>query len=258
MYPSKIICLTEETVETLYLLGQENLIAGVSEYVRRPKNHSHPIVTQFIKCRFDLIDSIRPDLVIGFSDLQKDIAQELIGRGHNVWITNQRSLEEILQQLLLLSRLVGEEAKGIELVRRFEAKIEDISNRAGQFRRRFRVYFEEWDQPRLTTIQWVSEIIEICGGVNIFPSHSFAKYREVSDEQIIEANPDIIFASWCGKPFNKEKLLKRSGYEKINAVKNNQVFELPSEIILQPGPALFLEGIDLIYSYLERLARLDV
>lgn len=258
MYPSKIICLTEETVETLYLLGKENLIAGVSEYVKRPANHSHPIVTQFIKCDFDQIDSISPDLVIGFSDLQKEIAKELIGRGHNVWITNQRSLEEILQQILLLSRIVGEERQGEELVLKFRKKIRDIQERSGKFKRKIRVYFEEWDHPRLTTIQWVSELIEICGGENIFSSHSFAKYREVSDEEIIKRNPDIILASWCGKPFKKEKLVKRSGYEKINAIINDQVYELPSEIILQPGPALFLEGIDMMFSYFEKIPNLDV
>jgi len=257
MYPSKIICLTEESVETLYLLGKENLISGVSEYVKRPKIHSHPIVTQFIKCNYDQIDSISPDLVIGFSDLQKDIARELIGRGHNVWITNQRSLKEILQQILLLSRIVGEEGKGLELVAQFEAKIEAVKERAKSFARPPRVYFEEWDHPRLTTIQWVSELITICGGENIFPSHSFAKFREVTDEEIIRANPDIIFASWCGKPFKRDKLISRKGYEEINAVKNNQVYELTSEIFLQPGPALFIDGIDIMFSYLEKVANLD-
>lgn len=258
MYPSKIICLTEETVETLYLLGKENLIAGVSEYVKRPLKHEHPIVTQFIKCHFDLIDDIAPDLIIGFSDLQKEIAKELIGRGHNVWITNQRSLEEILQQIILVSRLVGEGQQGIKLVGEFKEKIAEIRQRSQRFKRKVKVYFEEWDHPRLTTIQWVSELIEICGGENIFSSHGFAKYREVTDEQIIKNNPDIILASWCGKPFKKERLVKRDGYEQIKAVRNNQVFELPSEIFLQPGPALFIDGLDMMFSYFEQVADLDV
>lgn len=258
MYPSKIICLTEETVETLYLLGKENLIAGVSEYVKRPLNHQHPIVTQFIKCQYDLIDAIAPDLVIGFSDLQKEIAKELIGRGHNVWITNQRTLAEICQQILLLGRLIGHEAPARALVEKFEAKISDIKTRAQALPRKPRVYFEEWDHPRLSCIQWVSELIECCGGENIFHSSSLAKFRQVSDEEIIAKNPDIIFASWCGKPFNQDKLVNRKGYESINAIKQQEVIELPSEIFLQPGPALFIDGIDMMFSHIERVANLDV
>lgn len=257
MYPDKIICLTEETVETLYLLGKENLIAGVSEYVMRPKEHHHPIVTQFIKCHYDLIDQIAPDLIIGFSDLQKTIASELIGRGHNVWITNQRSLAEILNQIKLIGRLVGSQADADALVARFMAKMELYREKGRRFSKKPKVYFEEWDHPRLSCIQWVSELIEICGGENIFQTHSLAKYREVNDQDIIEHNPDVIFACWCGKSFRPEKLLARSGYEKINAVRNKNVFELAPEIFLQPGPALFQEGIDVLFSYLEKVANLD-
>ena len=257
MYPGKIICLTEETVETLYLLGKESLIAGVSEYVMRPKEHHHPIVTQFIKCHYDLIDQIAPDLIIGFSDLQKSIASELIGRGHNVWITNQRTLAEILNQIKLIGRLVGCPNEADALVASFEEKIAFYREKGRQFPNKPKVYFEEWDHPRLSCIQWVSELIEICGGENIFSTHSLAKYREVSDQDIIELNPDVIFACWCGKKFRPEKLLNRSGYEKINAVRNQDVYELAPEIFLQPGPALFLEGIDILFSHLEKVANLD-
>lgn len=259
MYLPQIICLTEESVETLYLLGKESLIAGVSEYVKRPLHHHHPVVTQFIKCNFELIDSLAPDLIIGFSDLQQDIAKELIARGHNVWITNQRSLPEILQQINLLSRLVGATASGEELVDSFKNKIAQTQALVAASSKKPRVYFEEWDHPRLSCIQWVSELIELCGGENIFATHSMAKMRQVSDEQIISANPDIIFASWCGKAFKKEKLLNRAGYDQINAVKNKQIFELESEIFLQPGPALFIEGIDILLSHIQRVAQnLDV
>ena len=258
MYPAKIICLTEETVETLYLLGKEGLIAGVSEYVKRPKaDHHHPVVTQFIKCHYDLIDQIAPDLIVGFSDLQKNIAAELIGRGHNVWISNQRSIDEILNQIILIGRVVGCENEAQTLVNGFQKKIRFYQEKAKNFKLKPKVYFEEWDHPRLSCIQWVSELIEICGGENIFPTHAMAKHREVSDQEIIEKNPDIIFACWCGKSFRPEKLLSRHGYENINAVRNKQVFELEAEVFLQPGPALFKDGIDILFSYLEKVSNLD-
>lgn len=249
-FPSRIICLTEESVETLYLLGKEDNIVGVSEYVRRPSEAMNlPKVTQFIKADFGMIQALGPDLVLGFSDLQKDIASELIGRGLNVFITNQRSLDEILSYVLLIGRIVGESRKAEVLVASFIEKMKSIEQKVQSFKHKPRVYFEEWDHPRITASKWVSELIENVGGVNVFShkSGSLAKNRIVSDEEVIAANPDIILASWCGKPFKRDKLISRIGYGEINAVANNKVFELESEIFLQPGPALFIDGLDQLF-----------
>ncbi len=250
-FPSRIICLTEESVETLYLLGKQDCIVGVSEYVRRPKEAmSLPVVTQFIRSDSDQIISLKPDLVLGFSDLQKDIAAELIGRGLNVFVTNQRSTREILDYILMLGRLVGEEGKARDLILKFESKIKQFRQMGSELKVRPRVYFEEWDRPRISAIGWVSELIEICGGMNIFfeKSHSLAKDRVVTDEEILALNPDIILPCWCGKPFNLVQFHKRAGYQNIGAVKNQQIFELPPEIFLQPGPALFVDGLDMLFN----------
>lgn len=245
-FPSKIICLTEETVETLYLLGRSDLIAGVSKFVERPPEakNNHPTVSQFVRSDIEQIISIKPDLIIGFSDIQKDIARELIGRGLNVYVTNQRSLQAILDQILLLGRLIGEESKAKTLVAEFSQKLENF-RKYSQNKPRLKVYFEEWDQPRLSGIQWVSELIEAVGGENIFKhkTGSLASERAVTDEEIVALNPDVIIGCWCGKKVNVESFAKRPGYEKINAIKNNNVFEVDPAIFLQPGPALFVDGL---------------
>lgn len=253
-FPERIICLTEESVETLYLLGRGDLIQGVSQYVERPPEAKKlPQVSQFIRSDIEKIVDLEPDLILGFSDLQKDIARELIGLGLNVFITNQRSLGEILDYIQMLGRLVGEESRALELVQDFTRKLEGA--RSKKFSRRPRVYFEEWDHPRYSAIRWVSELIEACGGENIFQDRvgSLAREREVRDEEIIERNPDIIFGCWCGKPVKLDTIKKRKGFEKINAVKNDQVWELPPEIFLQPGPALFVDGIAKMSRFLEQL-----
>jgi len=255
-YPSKIICLTEETVETLYLLGRSDLIAGVSKYVERPfqAKNNHPQVSQFIRSDIEQIVSMSPDLVIGFSDIQKDIAKELVGRGLNVFITNQRSLKEILEQILLLGRMVGEQAKAIKLVEEFSAKLNEYCAMS-QGKPKVKVYFEEWDQPRLSCIQWVSELIEICGGVNIFKhkSGSLAINRSVSDEEIVALNPDAIIGCWCGKKVKLESFSQRHNYQNIKAIQNLHVFEVDPAIFLQPGPALFLDGLSRMFEVLEKV-----
>lgn len=241
----RIICLTEESVETLYLLGKQDLIVGVSEYVERPPEAKQlPKVSQFIRSDIDAIVNLKPDLVIGFSDLQKDIARDLIGRGLNVLVTNQRTLNEILDSILLLARIVGEEKKGLDLVSVFREKLQNVTSG-----KRRKVYFEEWDHPRLSGITWVSELIDACGAENIFKNKAgaFAKDRQVSDEEILAANPDVIFACWCGKKVNLDSIKNRPGYDKLNA----RIIELPPEIFLQPGPALFVDGIDLMKEYLK-------
>ncbi len=253
----RIICLTEESVETLYLLGKESSIVGVSEYVERPIEATHlPKVTQFVRSDIDEIMKLRPTLVIGFSDIQKDIARELIGRGLNVFVTNQRTLSEILSYIEMLGRLVNEGAAAAALTKNFREKVEAMKKKSSALPRRPKVYFEEWDHPRLSGITWVSELIEICGGENIFAerSGSLAKDRAVTDEEIIERAPDIIFGCWCGKPVKIEKITGRNGYESVPAVQNNFIWELPPAIFLQPGPALFLDGLDQMFAYIQTAA----
>ena len=249
----RIICLTEETVETLYLLGCEDFIQGVSQYVERPPEakNKHPIVSQFIRSDVEKIAHLKPDLVIGFSDLQKNIASELIGLGLNVLVTNQRSLEEILDTMLLVGRLVDRADRARELVDQFKFKRDEIQKISRKFSFRPKVYFEEWDHPRFSCIQWVSEIIHIAGGENIFSDKvgAMACDREVFDEQVIERNPDIIFGCWCGKPVKTESFLRR--YPTTSAVVNHCVWELDPAIFLQPGPALFLDGLDLMFKKIQ-------
>lgn len=253
----RIICLTEETVETLYLLGKEDLILGVSQYVERPPEaKKHQVVSQFIRSDIQKIIDLRPDLVIGFSDLQKDIAAELIGKGLNVLVTNQRSLREILDQILLLGRIVGEEKKAQDLVSSFEGKLRESKSR--QLPQRPKVYFEEWDHPQYSGIQWVSELIEACGGENIF-SHktgALARDREVSPSEVQELNPDIIFGCWCGKTVKLDSFLRR--FPEVKAVKRGHVWELSPAVFLQPGPALFVDGLDQMFEKIQKVAALDV
>lgn len=254
----RIICLTEETVETLYLLGKQDYIIGVSQYVERPPEaKKHPVVSQFIRSDVDKIVSLKPDLVIGFSDLQKNIASELIGRGLNVFVTNQRSLSEILNNILILGRIVGAESKALNLVEEFNQKLVKFKHLSSMFPKRPKVYFEEWDHPRYSCIQWVSELIYACGGENIFSNKigSMAKEREVTDEEISLKNPEIIFGCWCGKPVKLNSFQER--YPDVKAVKNGFIWELSPAIFLQPGPALFVDGLDQMFEKIQKIATLD-
>ncbi len=256
-FTDRIICLTEESVETLYLLGKERSIIGVSEYVERPVEATHlPKVSQFVRSNIEEIVKLNPSLVIGFSDIQKDIASQLIGRGLNVFVTNQRSLSEILSYIEMFGRLVGEEAKAKTLTDDFRRKVDEMRKKGASLPMRPKVYFEEWDQPRLSGITWVSELIEICGGENIFKdrSGSLAKDREVNDELIIARNPDVIFGCWCGKPVKTERIASRKSYDSLSAVKKKFIWELPPAIFLQPGPAIFLDGLDQMFTFIERAA----
>ena len=246
-YPSRIICLTEESVETLYLLGRSDLIVGVSKFVERPPEaKKHPVVSQFIRSDIDAILAQKPDLILGFSDLQKNIAQELIGLGQNVYVTNQRSIMEILNTIGVLGRIIGEEGKVRELVAEFQDKVYLTRAQGQKLKKKPRVYFEEWDHPRLSAIKWVSELIDICGGENIFAhkNGAMALDREVTDAEVVSFNPDIIIGCWCGKKVNLESFPGRPGYENIAAVKNKQIYEVDPAVFLQPGPALFVDGLD--------------
>lgn len=246
-YPSRIVCLTEETTETLYLLGEGDRVVGVSGYtVRPPEARQKPRVSAFINARFDKIDALGPDLILGFSDLQADIAAELARRGYNVVVFNQRSVAEILQMIRMVGGLIGCTGRAEALASTLEAGLEDIRQRASRFPKRPRVYFEEWDDPLISGIQWVEELIEIAGGDPIFPElrHAkLAKDRVVQPEEVVHRQPDVIIASWCGKAVKKDKIAARDGWNSLAAVQAGHIYEIKSAVILQPGPASLTEGV---------------
>ena len=259
-YPRSIVCLTEESVETLFLLQKEHLIKGVSIFVRRPLEATKlPKVSQFTNTNTDKIKTIKPDLIIGFSDIQKDTARELIAEGFNVLITNQRSINEIIDQILFLGNIVDAKEEAQKLIRTIYHKIEMVKNQTREWEHRPKVYFEEWDEPRISGIRWVSELIAICGGDDIFHQKSLqsnlASERFVDDEHIIKENPDIIIGCWCGKKVNLESIKKRKGMEQVSAVINNHVYEVPPEIFLQPGPAVLTDGIDMMHTLFKGLIK---
>ncbi len=253
----RIVCLTEESVETLFRLGKGHLVVGVSHYVKRPvEAQKLPKISFFTHADLEKVVALKPTLVLGFSDLQKDIARELIGRGLNVFITNQRSLSDIENYIAMLSSLVEAKKEGERLISQMHSKRELAEDFSKSLTSRPRVYIEEWDEPLITGIRWFSEIIELCGGYNIFLNQScgpLAADRFVSHEAIIKSNPHVIFACWCGKRVKLEAIKKRSGYDKIEAVMRDQVYELEPEIFLQPGPAPFLDGIDHIIKIFREL-----
>ena len=248
-YPERIVCLTEETTETLYLLGEERRIAGISGYTVRPPRarREKPRVSAFLSAKTDRILELKPDLVLGFSDLQADIARDLAKAGLNIMIFNQRSIDEILSMILTLAAMVGAAEKGAALVRQLEKNLSSIREAAKAFPRRPRVYFEEWDQPMISAIRWVSELIEIAGGEDVFAELSrsqAASGRIVANPNlVIEKQPEVILASWCGKKFRPERLVSRPGWQAIPAVREDQLFEIKSADILQPGPAALTDGV---------------
>jgi len=246
--PQRIVCLTEETTETLYTLGLEDRIVGISGFTVRPAKarKEKPKVSAFTSAKIDKILALEPDLVIGFSDMQADIAADLIRAGVNVWITNQRSVSETLSQMLALGVLVGAEQKTRQWVAELETQLATAAKQAATLPRRPRVYFEEWDEPMISAIRWVSELIEIAGGTDVFSelSHSAgAKGRFVTAEQVITAQPDIIIGSWCGKKFQPGNVARRAGFDAIPAVRNGALHEIKSPLILQPGPAALTDGL---------------
>jgi iron complex transport system substrate-binding protein len=260
-YPERIVCLTEETTETIYLLGEEHRIAGISGYTVRPPRarREKPRVSAFLSARNDKILELKPDLVLGFSDLQADIARDLVKAGLNVVIFNQRSVEDILDMIFRLATLIGVPEKGRQLVESLEDNLAQIRNAAAAFERRPRVYFEEWDEPMIAGIRWVSELVEIAGGDNVFSdlaaSHA-ASGRIISDSaEVIRRNPDVIIGSWCGKRFRGERVAARPGWDAISAVRNNDLYEIKSSEILQPGPAALTDGVRRIHEILNRLHR---
>jgi iron complex transport system substrate-binding protein len=246
-YPSRIVCLTEETTETLYLLGEGDRVVGVSGYtVRPPEARQKPRVSAFINARFDKIEALRPDLVLGFSDLQADIAAELARRGYTVVLFNQRSVAEILQMIRMLGGLIGRAERAEALASTLEAGLERVRQQAAALTRRPRVYFEEWDDPLISGIQWVEELIDIAGGDPIFPElrHAkLAKDRVVRPDEVVRRAPDVIIASWCGKAVRKERIASRAGWDALPAVQAGRIHEIKSALILQPGPASLTDGL---------------
>jgi iron complex transport system substrate-binding protein len=251
--PRRIVCLTEETTETLYLLGEQERIVGISGFTCRPREarREKPRVSAFTSANIGKILELEPDLAIGFSDLQADIARDLIRAGVNVLVFNQRSVEEIFQMMLALARMVAAEAAGVELVKRLRGGLDRIREAAGRFPRRPRVFFEEWMDPLISGIRWVDELIEIAGGEPVFPqlrSEQSAKGRIVEPQAVVSANPDAIVASWCGRKASKEQIRAREGWESINAVRNGHIYEIKSTYILQPGPAALTEGVQQLHA----------
>src|SRR6516162_9288712 len=257
-YPSRIVCLTEETTETLYLLGQQDRIVGVSGYtVRPPEARQKPKVSAFINARFDKIEALKPDLILAFSDLQADIARELIRRGYPVYTFNQRSVAEILQMIRIVGALVGRADKGDALASQLEQGLDDIRAAAVRFPRRPSVFFEEWNDPLISGIRWVDELIEIAGGDPIFPElreKALGKDRIVDPAAVIARNPDVIIGSWCGKALKKRAIVERTGWDRINAVRHDQIHEIKSTYILQPGPASLTEGVRQLHAILKGCA----
>lgn len=247
--PQRIVCLTEETTEWLYLLGQEHRIVGISGYTVRPKRArtEKPRVSAFLSAKIDKILALEPDCVFGFSDLQAGIAAELIAKGVQITVFNQRSVAQIVSMMAQVAALVGQADKGQVLIADMCRQLGAIQAAAAALPRRPRVFFEEWDVPHISAIRWVSELIGIAGGDDCFPElarEPMGKNRIIADgQEIVRRNPDIIVGSWCGKKFRPETVAARPGWEHVNAVKNRQLFEIKSADILQPGPAALTDGV---------------
>ena len=259
--PRRIVCLTEEPTEVLYALGESDRIVGISGFTVRPPRarKEKPKVSAFTRAKIGEILKLEPDFAIGFSDIQADIARELIARGVEVWISNHRSVEGTLHYIRRLGALVGAAEKSEAFAGEAERHIEDVRARAARLPRRPRVYFEEWDEPMISGIRWVAELIRIAGGEDVFPElaeQSLAKHRIIADGgEVIRRAPDIIMASWCGKKFRPEKLAARAGWDAIPAVRDGELHEIKSPIILQPGPAALFDGLDALHAVIAGWAR---
>jgi iron complex transport system substrate-binding protein len=259
--PERIVCLTEEPTEVLYALGQQHRIVGISGFTVRPPQarREKPRVSAFTSAKVDQIVQLHPDLVIGFSDIQADIAQALIRKGIEVWIANHRSVAGILGYVRRLGALVGASDEAERYAGQLQAHVAEVQQAAAQIGARPRVYFEEWDQPLICGIRWVSELIEIAGGTDVFADRaasSLAQGRIVADPgQVVAVAPDLIIGSWCGKKFRPERLASRPGWSAIPAVRDGELHEIKSPLILQPGPAALTDGLDAVRAIITRWAR---
>jgi len=260
-HPERIVCLTEETTETLYLLGEEARIVGISGFTVRPPRarREKPRVSAFTSAKIDRILELKPDMVLGFSDLQADIAAELIRHGVEVHVFNHRSIDDILRMIATLGGMIGREAATAALIERLTGHLQEVRDSAARLPRRPRVYFEEWDEPQISCIRWVSELIGVAGGEDCFPElarESLGKNRIIADPlEVPRRAPDIILGSWCGKKFRPEHVVARPGWEGVPAVRDGELHEIKSPIILQPGPAALTDGLDEIHSVIARWAQ---
>ena len=256
--PRRIVCLTEEPTETLYALGEQDRIVGISGFTVRPPSarRQKPKVSAFTSARIGEILKLQPDFVVGFSDIQADIAAELIRHGIEVWISNHRSVEGILDYIRRLGALVGAAGKAEAYADGLQRGLDGIAEAAARLPRRPRVYFEEWDEPPITGIRWVAELVRIAGGDDIFPERAaepLAKQRILEDPaEVVRRAPDIIIGSWCGKKFRPEKVAARPGWGGIPAVRDGELHEVKSPIILQPGPAALTDGVRAIAAVIRR------
>jgi len=259
-FPQRIVCLTEEPTEVLYALGEQDRIVGISGFTVRPARarREKPRVSAFTSARIDRILALQPDFVVGFSDIQADIAQALISAGIEVWISNHRSVEGILGYVRRIGALVGVAERAERFAQRLEHHVESIRQQAATLSPRPRVYFEEWDEPLITGIRWVSELIGIAGGDDIFPERALCalgKDRILSDpDEVVRRAPDIILGSWCGKRFRPQQVASRFGWQEVPAVRDAELHEIKSPLILQPGPAALTDGLDAIHQVLRRWA----
>jgi iron complex transport system substrate-binding protein len=258
LYPQRIVCLTEETTEWLYLLGEEARIVGISGYTVRPPRarQEKPKVSAFLSAKIDKLLALKPDCVFGFSDLQADIAAQLIRHGVQVTVFNQRSVAEIFAMLYQVAAMVGQAEQGLQRIAAMQAHLDQIRAKVSALQadgaRRPRVYFEEWDEPHISAIRWVSELVGIAGGDDVFPElaqQGLGKDRIIADgAEVLRRNPDIIFGSWCGKKFRANLVVQRPGWDAIAAVRSGQLHEIKSPLILQPGPAALTEGLDALHA----------
>ena len=261
-FPRRIVCLTDETTEVLYLLGEQDRIVGVSGYAKRPPEaRSKPRVSAFRDANFDAILALKPDLLLTFSDVQAEMTRQLVLRGLTVLNFNQRSIAEILEMIGLLSRLVGKEAEGRALVRDLLHGLDEIAASARAFPHRPRVFFEEWKDPLISGICWVDELIEIAGGETIFPAlrgSGKSRDRVVDPAAVVARDPEVILASWCGMKVEKEHIRSRPGWDAISAVRNGHIYEIDSTCILQPGPASLTEGVRQLHAILAQVVGQEV
>ncbi|HEU4665921.1 MAG TPA: ABC transporter substrate-binding protein [Dokdonella sp.] len=258
--PRRIVCLTEEPTEVLYALGEERRIVGISGFTVRPPRarKEKPKVSAFTSARIGEILALEPDFVVGFSDIQADIARELVAAGVEVWISNHRSVDGIVDYIRRFGALVGAHARAEAYAREAEAHLAGIERASCALPRRPRVYFEEWDEPQITGIRWVAELVRIAGGDDVFPERAampLARDRILADPaEVVRRAPDIVFGSWCGKKFRPERVASRPGWSAIPAVRDGELHEIKSPIILQPGPAALFDGVAALHAVIARWA----
>ena len=257
-FPARIVCLSDETTETLYLLGEQDRIVGVSGFSTRPPEvRTKPRVSTFNSANVNEILALKPDLVLTFSDVQAEITKQLVLDGLTVLNFNQRSVAGILDMIRTMARLVGTQSKGEALIDKLQAEMDVIAATAALFAHRPRVYFEEWHDPLISGIGWVDELIEVAGGIPVFPelrTRSKAQDRLVDPAEVIRRDPEVIFASWCGMKVKLEQIQARTGWDRISAMRNGHLYEIPSSSILQPGPAALTDGLRLLHETLARVA----